>query len=252
MKQLNLIILSLMLIMSSVSISQCNFYIDTTITPSTTNINALNSVQIIQAGVCIDSIYSDSGSVHWDVIATSDEMIFDWSDIPQPGCTSGTFTVTVYDSMCNVVPHDTIVFQMPFSGWNGTISKHFTTNIGEKYTIEIVFDKDGDKCEAFQICVWAYAIGTDFLNMYTRKVTLVNLEDPFPNPCNEVIRFELPERYLMLEVVNIQGQRMFVKEKQQGQTILDVGTLDLPTGVYLFRFTDQAGRKTVKKVIVIH
>lgn len=73
----------------------------------------------------------------------------------------------------------------------------------------------------------------------------------FPNPANESLFLQTDTEGL-LEVYTISGQRI-----QQGIAIapaeqLEVSTVDLPAGIYLFRVTNGINQPGIQKVIVTH
>ncbi len=232
--------------------SQCNFFIDTTFLPINYNANILNSLEIENYGLCIDSIYPDSGQIHVEFIADSESGIFEWYDIPQPGCTSGIFHAwRLFDSQCNQINHTTTPWYFPYSGWPGFGAKHFDNlTIGDTYYLEMDYDRNGKGCDAFKLCLWYYSVGDNFLDLY--GVDEYGFVDPYPNPCNEILNFELPESQLFIQIANMSGQVVMIREKPKGQTKLSLETLDIDDGMYICTFFSNSVALASRKIIINH
>lgn len=241
--------------------SQCLFIPDTTITLTPHTLN-LNTVDLIGSGCCDDTLWLVGSDTAWFTITfliTSNKMVIDYNHIGAGylHCSGmhqlGGWYVAVN---CDTIQPDLTPAPMPYNINNANILglKQFSfvdSLIGQMAIAMRFYRVDTDSRDSCHIrpCAALYQTGNLVLGI---EVTQVPIRDPYPNPCNESIRFDLPEKRLVLEVISMQGQRLIILEKDQGATVLNVGTLDLPTGVYLFRLIDMNNNATIKKVTVIH
>ncbi|MDY0348864.1 MAG: T9SS type A sorting domain-containing protein, partial [Tenuifilaceae bacterium] len=70
----------------------------------------------------------------------------------------------------------------------------------------------------------------------------------YPNPFSSQLTLEGVSHVHQVEVINLLGQRMMLKQNNGSQT-MSLPTNDLETGVYLVRLTDLQGTQTIVKVV---
>ncbi len=243
-----------LLLISIISSAQCGYPIDTTITPTYYNANALNSSQIQDSSLCIDSIYPSTGVIWLKIIADSQSAIVDWSDIPDSNCTSGIFYVwEVFDCVGTQIMHTTTPWVWPHSGWVGSGAKHFDSLvIGDTYYFKMTYAKYGNKCERFEVCMWYYSVGTDFLDLHGVLEEGV-FSDAYPNPVNNIVLFDTPEEYFNIMVYSMSGRPMGIFNKLGGETRFDLEVTDMPSGEYFITFySNNNNKKYVRRFTVMH
>ncbi len=87
------------------------------------------------------------------------------------------------------------------------------------------------------------------------KVTLPNAVEElrqhsvniYPNPAADVLYLNHIQPDIVVEVYNLQGQKLMRKSLNEGQDEMNIHML--PQGVYLLRFTDKSGRQTIKRIV---